>query len=330
VPAKRVTAGNARKTTTVLVCVNASGQKMPPLILHKGKKLWDNMMGQNAFPNTSYAVSDNGWMTENVFANWFKNHFLQNLSSKPALLIYDGHLSHISMELIETAIESNVTILKLPPHTSHILQPLDVSVFKGIKDNWDSSLAEWARKNYGKVLRKSEFADILGSVWSKVKAETIINGFKKCGIFPFDATKISDSTFNPEKLNRFNLEKQSTLTQELFPANEIVMDATGLNYIQIPNEDLIFQNNSFESILLKTVSPASKTEPIVKKRRVDIAEIITKEKYLQTLKDNFQKKKLDEENKAKKKKKRTEAKERKSKRIAEKELQRNPNDKLII
>jgi len=35
-PAKRVTGGNARKTTTVLACVNAQGHKLPPLILHKG------------------------------------------------------------------------------------------------------------------------------------------------------------------------------------------------------------------------------------------------------------------------------------------------------
>ncbi len=92
--------------------MSAAGEKMPPLILHKGKKKWTSMFGSKAFPNTSYAVSDNGWMTEEVFTNWFKTHFLPNLKSKPALLIYDGHLSHLSLDLIETAIANEVTILK--------------------------------------------------------------------------------------------------------------------------------------------------------------------------------------------------------------------------
>lgn len=154
-PAKRVTGGNARKTTTVLACVNAAGQKLPPLILHKGKRLWNNMIGENAFYGTSYSVTENGWMTEIASYNWFKNKFITEVVERPILLIYDGHLSHVGLNLIKCAIDAQVTIIKLPPHTSHILQPLDVSVFKGVKSKWDSNLAEWSRHNYGKLLPKS-------------------------------------------------------------------------------------------------------------------------------------------------------------------------------
>ncbi|KAK9752984.1 ISXO2-like transposase domain [Popillia japonica] len=31
----------------------------------------------------------------------------------------------------------DVAVFKLPPHTTYVLQPLDVAVFKGLTTNWD-------------------------------------------------------------------------------------------------------------------------------------------------------------------------------------------------
>ena len=133
------------------------------MILHKGKRLWDSMLGDEAYPGTCYFANESGWMTGDVFCQWFRTKFLPEVTERPAILIYDGHLSHISPELIEVAMEANVAILKLPPHTSHILQPLDVSVFRGLKSTWDGILAQWSKKNPGKKLPKSTFADHLGN-----------------------------------------------------------------------------------------------------------------------------------------------------------------------
>ena len=40
----------------------------------------------------------------------------------------DAHASNLSIGLIDKAIENNVILLCLPPHTTHMLQPLDVAV----------------------------------------------------------------------------------------------------------------------------------------------------------------------------------------------------------
>jgi hypothetical protein len=45
------------------------------------------------------------------------------------LLIFDGHKSHISVDLIDWAKEQKIILFILPAHTSHILQPLDVACF---------------------------------------------------------------------------------------------------------------------------------------------------------------------------------------------------------
>ncbi len=57
------------------------------------------------FPGTAYADSDNGLMTSEIFKNYFYKTFVTSLGHRrPALLIYDGHSSHID------ALENKITI----------------------------------------------------------------------------------------------------------------------------------------------------------------------------------------------------------------------------
>ena len=53
--------------------------------------------------------------------------------TRPVLLIFDRHSSHISLELIHAAQKYDVHFLCLPLHTCHLLPPLDVKIFKALK-----------------------------------------------------------------------------------------------------------------------------------------------------------------------------------------------------
>lgn len=293
--------GNARKSITVLACVNADGDKLPPLILHQGKRLWDNMLGAAAYPGTSYYVTENGWMTQEVFSKWFKTQFLPQIKSSPTLLIYDGHLSHIGIDIIEEAMKNNVTILKLPPHTSHILQPLDVTVFRGVKSRWDSSLEEWTRHNQGKCLSKAEFSNMLGKIWSETGADVIKKGFEKTGIMPFNRSAISPQTFDPNKLERYHSATQTLATTQVdhhFDLSSIIKTQQEIliQLAQIQNATSqnptascpppSSQSSTFEGLLLKTVTPHNREKQ--KKKRIDTAEIITSDIYAELLKNKKQ------------------------------------------
>jgi len=85
--------------------------------------------------STRVAMLENGWMDDFLCKEWFRKSFIpqataQNTSGKPILLIYDGHRSHDTLNLIELAWEHNVILFCLPPHTTHKLQPFDVGVFE--------------------------------------------------------------------------------------------------------------------------------------------------------------------------------------------------------
>ena len=94
-----------------------------------------------------YTVSQNGWMTTPAYINWFRNLFIPSLpAERPILLILDGHSSHVSLEVRDLAVSNEIHMLKLPPHLSHLLQPLDVRVFKPMKAVWYSVVADFARR----------------------------------------------------------------------------------------------------------------------------------------------------------------------------------------
>ena len=45
----------------------------------------------------------------------------------PLLLLFDGHMTHITLPVIEKAMKERVITVKFPPHVTNVLQPLDVT-----------------------------------------------------------------------------------------------------------------------------------------------------------------------------------------------------------
>lgn len=112
---------------------NAGGDKLPPLNVFKGRNIWDTWIAPDeaTLPGTSYAASPNEWMKTENFVNYFIKTFMAHaVPERPILLLYDGHSTHLDPRLIDAAIENQIIILKLPPHSSHLLQPMDLAFFK--------------------------------------------------------------------------------------------------------------------------------------------------------------------------------------------------------
>jgi hypothetical protein len=88
------------------------------------------------------ATTENGWTDENVCVRWFTSCFVPAAkahanNNKPIVLMYDGHGSHVTLEMIDAALAHNVILFCLPPHTTHRLQPCDVGVFGLLKKAWN-------------------------------------------------------------------------------------------------------------------------------------------------------------------------------------------------
>lgn len=130
----QITSAERGSMITLAFAVNASGNSLPPFYIFPQKKMSPMYLTHAANETVGYA-NGSGWMVQPDFVKWM-NHFIRySHSSKvnPTLLLLDNHSSHMSVEAIDLALENGVHMLTFPPHCSHKLQPLDVSVFVPVK-----------------------------------------------------------------------------------------------------------------------------------------------------------------------------------------------------
>ena len=191
------------KTHTVVSCVSASGMVLPPMMIYPRKQSVPHHFRQDCVPNTLFVNSETGWITSDLFVEWFK-FFIRNIPrTLPVLLIQDGHSSHVSIELVELARENGVYLLCLPSHTSHILQPLDVGVFKSFKTNFSKACQKYLFERPGQVITTNAIASLVHkALYCSFSAMNILSGFRKCGIHPLNPGEVSDRQLAPSKAVR--------------------------------------------------------------------------------------------------------------------------------
>ncbi len=195
-----LTSAEKGRTHTILACVSASGFALPPLMIYPRKRAVPEHLREGAAPGTLFRSSENGWINQEIYLEWFQ-FFLKNIPpTRPVLLIEDGHSSHITIELIELARANDVHLLCLPAHTTHILQPLDVGVFKSFKSFFSKACHKYLVSNPGRVITTDVIASIVGEAWSQSMTPlNIMSGFKKCGIYPLNPGEIIDRQLAPSK-----------------------------------------------------------------------------------------------------------------------------------
>ena len=172
---------------TVLFCISASGQYMPPYTIYKSKNMW-NTWTRGGPPGATYGFSDSGWMMDINFETWFIQVFIPHTRAlgRPILLTFDGHNSHITYATVKAAMDNNVILVCLPPNTSHALQPLDVGVFRSVKVQWKKLLTDWFNESKLKSVDKAVFPHLLSRLWPKLDPTLAINGFRATGLCPFN------------------------------------------------------------------------------------------------------------------------------------------------
>ena len=105
--------------STMVTCIgacNALGTALPPYLIHKGKRL-SNELREGSSPGTGFNISSSGWSNSVIFQSYLQNHFLRYCQRQPdkhTLLLYDGSTTHINGELVEWALKEKIILFVLP------------------------------------------------------------------------------------------------------------------------------------------------------------------------------------------------------------------------
>jgi len=115
----------------------------------------------------------------------------------PVLLVLDGHASHIIIDVSEFARSNDVHLLFLLSHTLHILQPLDIGVFKSFKSLFSKVCHQYMAKFPGHVVI---LPSLIGDAFVQSHIPlNILSGFKKSGIYPSNPGEVSDWQIAPSR-----------------------------------------------------------------------------------------------------------------------------------
>lgn len=190
---------SAERGTLVTMCnaVNACGSSIPPFYIFPRVNFKDIFL-RNGPPGCAGTAQSTGWMVETTFVEWFR-HFINHAHPSkmtPILLMLDNHETHLSIDFIDMAAENGVVVVTIPPHTSHKLQPLDVSVYGPFKRLYNREIDSWLVAHPGKTVSIYDIAEISGKAWNKASMPAnVISGFAASGVSPFQPDKWQDEDF---------------------------------------------------------------------------------------------------------------------------------------
>lgn len=186
----------SRAWTSLIECISATGKALPPLVIYKGKSVQQQWFPLDLTPFDSwrFTATDNGWTSDPTALEWLKGVFIPFTQPydphEARLLILDGHGSHETTEFMYMCFENKIHLVFLPPHSSHVLQPLDQSVFGPLKTAYKKELGNLSQWDAGTVVGKRNFLVCYGKARNAaLTSKNIISGWKWTGLWPVSMAK---------------------------------------------------------------------------------------------------------------------------------------------
>jgi hypothetical protein len=179
----------------VIECICGDGTAISPLVIFKGENLQTAWIPNDMEKNWKFTCNTKGWTSDKIGEEWFTQCFEPMTSAKAGgkkhLLVCDGHGSHVGAKTIAFSMQHDIELVLMPPHSSHLCQPLDVSVFSSLKRAMTNEMDKIMR--YGvPTIKKFEWADAYRIARPKAFTESNIkSGWSGTGLIPFNRRRVT-------------------------------------------------------------------------------------------------------------------------------------------
>ena len=135
-------AERAANHITAICSIAASGDILKSTIIGTNQNLKEDASKCTFYGNITYRSSKNAFITNEIYKEYIVDTIIPYIKRKrsqlssdkhKAILIVDGHKSHFSDDILAILAENHIEYISIPPHSSHLLQPLDRHFFSEVK-----------------------------------------------------------------------------------------------------------------------------------------------------------------------------------------------------
>lgn len=200
-----------KENVTVLFVFSAAGDSLNPMVVFPVVQPAAKSVSSNCVEEKSQINLLKCDVFHDYILSGVNRWLIENNIPKPVILFIDGHKSHLSHQLMKSCDENGIILYPLPEKTTESMQPANIVVFKPIKAQWDETVFEWKTNagNINCVVEKSNFCQLLKYCLEMAPlADSVRNGLKSCGLFPFnpDAVDYSKCICKPKNTKKYDLE----------------------------------------------------------------------------------------------------------------------------
>ncbi|KNG44705.1 hypothetical protein TW65_08484 [Stemphylium lycopersici] len=271
-----------REWVTLLACVCASGEALPPALIYQGisgvQSSWvDDLLAEQHQIFVSHSAS--GWSNNDLGLAWLQQVFERFTAAKARrqwrLLILDGHASHLTPDFLDYCEAKRIMVMVYPPHSTHSLQPLDVVLFSPLSKRYTEELTQRLHRTQGiSRITKRDFYSNFWPAWSSTMThDLILKSFQATGVWPMDAEPVLQRWNNQPQQQDDELEIGEQGDGDTWPQLRKIFDAAvadkakieakrlsqGLHSLQVNNELLRLQNAELRAELNLMRSRPSKS-----------------------------------------------------------------------
>jgi len=202
----RVTQDGTREMLTVIECCCAALYMLPSFVIFKGVAQYMGWHSETSDPDALFACSPNGWTDDELALEWLY-HFdrctkeRKGGNGRTRLLILDGHRPHITLEFCQYAVDNNIELLCFPPHSTHLLQPLDVGLFSPLQKYYGKAADDHIRQTRTGVLKGTFWRFYAAACRQAYTKQNIKSAWRKTGIHPFNPDAVLTQVTVPRSVS---------------------------------------------------------------------------------------------------------------------------------
>jgi hypothetical protein len=183
-----------REWVTVIDCISSYGWSVPTVIIFEGKVHQSTWYSDTLPSDWVIGVSANGWTDDKLGLTWLENvfekHTIHRTKGVYRLLILDGHGSHVTPEFDLFCKEHSIITLCMPPHSSHLLQPLDVGCFAVLKQSYGRQIEGFIRNGVNHIDKPDFLRAYYSAHTEALSLGNIQSSFAATGLVPYDPERV--------------------------------------------------------------------------------------------------------------------------------------------